>query len=64
MEMIKKSSNPKIIVMENSFHGRTMAALSATGGEKAHSGFYPLLDGLLRVPYNDIEAIKKLSEKA
>jgi acetylornithine aminotransferase len=59
----KKISNPKIIVMENSFHGRTMAALSATGGEKAHAGFYPLLDGLLRVPYNDIEAIKKLSEK-
>ena len=59
----KKISNPKIIVMENSFHGRTMAALSATGGEKAHLGFYPLLDGLLRVPYNDVEAIKKLSEK-
>ena len=59
----KKISNPKIIVMENSFHGRTMAALSATGGEKAHVGFYPLLDGLLRVPYNDVEAIKKLSEK-
>ena len=59
----KKINNPKIIVMENSFHGRTMAALSATGGEKAHAGFYPLLDGLLRVPYNDTEAIKKLSEK-
>ncbi|MBT7236740.1 MAG: aspartate aminotransferase family protein [Gammaproteobacteria bacterium] len=59
----KKINNPKIIVMENSFHGRTMAALSATGGEKAHAGFYPLLDGLLRVPYNDMEAIKKLSEK-
>ena len=59
----KKINNPKIIVMENSFHGRTMAALSATGGEKAHAGFYPLLDGLLRVTYNDMEAIKKLSEK-
>ena len=59
----KKINNPKIIVMENSFHGRTMAALSATGGEKAHAGFYPLLDGLLRVPYNDVEAVKKLSEK-
>ena len=35
--------NPKIIVMENSFHGRTLAALSATGGEKAHNGFYPLI---------------------
>jgi acetylornithine aminotransferase len=59
----KKINNPKIIVMENSFHGRTMAALSATGGEKAHAGFYPLLDGLLRVPYNDVDAIKTLSEK-
>jgi acetylornithine/N-succinyldiaminopimelate aminotransferase len=59
----KKINNPKIIVMENSFHGRTMAALSATGGEKAHAGFHPLLDGLLRVPYNDVDAIKKLSEK-
>ena len=59
----KKINNSKIIVMENSFHGRTMAALSATGGEKAHAGFYPLLDGLLRVPYNDVDAIKKLSEK-
>jgi acetylornithine aminotransferase len=59
----RKITNPKIIVMENSFHGRTMAALSATGGDKAHAGFYPLLDGLLRVPYNDIDAIKKLSDK-
>ena len=54
--------NPKIIVMENSFHGRTLAALSATGGEKAHNGFYPLIDGLLRVPYNNIEAIENLAK--
>ncbi|MDG2158852.1 MAG: aspartate aminotransferase family protein [Gammaproteobacteria bacterium] len=59
----KKINNPKIIVMENSFHGRTMAALSATGGGKAHKGFYPLLDGLLRVPYNDVDAVKILSKK-
>ena len=59
----KKINNPKIIVMENSFHGRTMAALSATGGGKAHKGFHPLLDGLLRVPYNDVDAIKILSKK-
>ena len=54
---------PKIIVMENSFHGRTLAALSATGGEKAHKGFYPLIDGLLRVPYNNIQEIKKLAKQ-
>ncbi len=59
----KKINNPKIIVMENSFHGRTMAALSATGNDKAHQGFYPLLDGLLRVPYNDISTIKELAAK-
>ena len=57
-----KINNPKIIVMENSFHGRTLAALSATGGEKAHNGFYPLIDGLLRVPYNNIEAIENLAK--
>ena len=54
---------PKIIVMENSFHGRTLAALSATGGEKAHKGFYPLIDGLLRVPYNSIQEIEKLAKQ-
>jgi acetylornithine aminotransferase len=54
---------PKIIVMENSFHGRTLAALSATGGEKAHKGFYPLIDGLLRVPYNNIQEIEKLAKQ-
>jgi len=59
----KKINNPKIIVMENSFHGRTMAALSATGNDKAHQGFYPLLDGLLRVPYSDISAIEELAAK-
>jgi len=59
----KKINNPKIIVMENSFHGRTMAALSATGNDKAHQGFYPLLDGLLRVPYSDISTIEELATK-
>ena len=55
--------NPQIIVMENSFHGRTLAALSATGGEKAHKGFYPLIDGLLRVPYNNIQEVEKLAKQ-
>ena len=55
--------SPKIIVMENSFHGRTLAALSATGGEKAHKGFYPLIDGLLRVSYNNIQEIEKLAKE-
>ena len=49
---------PKIIVMEGSFHGRTMATLSATGNVKVHAGFEPLVGGFVRVPYNDIEAVK------
>ena len=58
----QKIKNPEIIVMNNSFHGRTMAALSATSEGKAHQGFYPLLDGLKRVPYNDIKSIESLSK--
>ena len=48
----------KIVTMEKSFHGRTMATLSATGQEKIKKGFYPLLDGFIHVPFNDIEALK------
>jgi acetylornithine aminotransferase len=56
----KNIKNPKIIVMENSFHGRTMAALSATDGVKVQKGFAPLLDGFIRAPYNNVEYIEKL----
>lgn len=48
---------PTIIVMENSFHGRTLATLSATGNRKVHQGFEPLVQGFVRVPYNDMAAI-------
>ncbi len=48
----------KIITMEQSFHGRTMATLSATGQDKIKEGFYPLLEGFSHVPFNDIEALK------
>ena len=54
-------SSPKIIVMEHSFHGRTMATLSATGNAKVQNGFAPLVTGFLRVPYGDIDAIKTLA---
>ena len=50
--------NPNIIVMEGSFHGRTLATLSATGSRKVQAGFSPLLSGFVRVPYNNIEAIE------
>lgn len=50
---------PAIIVMEKSFHGRTLATLSATGNAKIQQGFAPLVEGFIRVPYNDIDAIKQ-----
>ena len=51
--------NPAIIVMEKSFHGRTLATLSATGNSKVQQGFAPLVEGFVRVPYNDISAIEQ-----
>ncbi|MBC2704644.1 aspartate aminotransferase family protein [Desulfobacula sp.] len=48
----------KIITMEQSFHGRTMATLTATGQDKIKEGFYPLLDGFSYVPFNDMDALK------
>jgi len=52
----------QIIVMEKAWHGRTLATLSATGSRKAQAGFEPLMGGFIRVPYNDIEAIERVSE--
>lgn len=54
--------NPAIIVMENSFHGRTMATLSATGNRKIQAGFEPLLQGFVRAPYSDIAALENIAE--
>lgn len=51
--------HPKIIVMESAFHGRTLAALSATGNPKAKEGFAPLVEGFVRVPYNDAKAVEQ-----
>lgn len=53
---------PTIIVMEQAFHGRTMATLSATGNRKAQAGFEPLVSGFVRVPYDDIAAIRGVAE--
>jgi acetylornithine/N-succinyldiaminopimelate aminotransferase len=50
--------NPAILVAENSFHGRTLATLSATGNRKVQAGFEPLVQGFVRVPYDDIAAIE------
>ena len=54
----KGIDNPVIVVMENSFHGRTMATLTATGNRKVQAGFEPLVHGFARVPYGDLEALQ------
>jgi len=51
---------PAIVVMEGSFHGRTLATLSATGNPKVQEGFEPLVSGFLRAPYDDIQALEEL----
>ena len=53
--------NPTIVVMEKAFHGRTLATLSATGNRKTQIGFEPLVSGFVRVPYNDLAAVRALS---
>ena len=57
----KGIDSPAIIVMENSFHGRTLATLTATGNRKVQAGFEPLVQGFIRVPYNDLDAIKTVA---
>ncbi|MFO1389819.1 aspartate aminotransferase family protein [Cellvibrio sp.] len=54
----KGVKNPAIIVTSNSFHGRTLATLSATGNPKVQIGFEPLVEGFIRVPFNDVPAIE------
>jgi acetylornithine aminotransferase len=54
---------PGVIVMDNSFHGRTLAALSATGSRKAQAGFEPLVSGFVRVPFNDSGAVEKIAAR-
>ena len=53
---------PTIVVMDRSWHGRTIATLSATGNRKAQAGFEPLLGGFARVPFNDLEAVNRVAE--
>ena len=54
--------NPTIIVADSSFHGRTLATLTATGSRKAQAGFEPLVKGFIRVPFNDPDSIKEIAE--
>jgi len=55
-------NNPTIIVMDKSFHGRTMATLTATGNRKVQAGFEPLVQGFVRAPFNDVEAVKNIGD--
>lgn len=50
----------KVISMERSFHGRTFAAMTATGQAKTHAGFSPLLAGFMYAPFNDLEAVRSM----
>lgn len=52
---------PDVLVTESSFHGRTMATLTATGQRKAQAGFEPLLAGFARAPFNDVAAIERIA---
>ncbi|MFJ5445453.1 aspartate aminotransferase family protein [Methylobacillus methanolivorans] len=59
----KGVENPEIIVMERAFHGRTLATLSATGNRKAQAGFEPLVSGFIRVPFDDLEAVRQVAQR-
>jgi len=58
-----KIQQPEIIVMDNAFHGRTMATLSASGSRKVQAGFEPLMSGFVRVPFDNINAIQEIANK-
>ena len=58
----KGIERPEIVVYEKAFHGRSIATLSATGNPKVQAGFGPLVEGFVRVPVNDIEALKQATE--
>lgn len=57
---VRNIANPQIVVMSNSFHGRTLATLAATDNRDVQQGFEPLMGGFIRVPYNEIEALRDL----
>ncbi|MGB1328184.1 MAG: aspartate aminotransferase family protein [Porticoccaceae bacterium] len=53
---------PTVLVMDNAFHGRTLATLTASGSRKIQAGFEPLVKGFVRGPFNDIDALKTIAE--
>jgi len=59
----KQIELPEIIVMEKAFHGRTLATLSATGNRKVQAGFEPLVGGFVRVPFDDLDAVRQVASR-
>ncbi|MCW8945041.1 MAG: aspartate aminotransferase family protein [Sedimenticola sp.] len=60
----KGIKNPAIVVMDKSFHGRTLATLSATGNRKVQAGFEPLVQGFVRIPFGDIDSLQNVAENS
>lgn len=60
----RQVAQPQVLVMENSFHGRTLATLAATGNPAVQRGFEPLMPGFLRVPYDNIEAVRQAAAQS
>ena len=58
----KGIERPEIIVCERAFHGRSLATLSATGNPKIQAGFGPLVEGFVRVPFNDAAAVREIAK--
>jgi len=58
----KGIERPQIVVYENAFHGRSIATLSATGNPKVQAGFGPLVEGFIRVPLNDLQALRQATD--
>lgn len=61
---VRRVAQPQVLVMENSFHGRTLATLAATGNPAVQRGFEPSMPGFLRVPYDDIEAVRQAAAQS
>ena len=61
---IRRVDHPAVVVVEGSFHGRTLACLSASGSQKAQQGFEPLVAGFVRVPFDDVDAIQQTLAQA
>jgi acetylornithine aminotransferase len=60
----KGIDNPVVVVTENSFHGRTLATLSATGNRKVQAGFEPLVQGFVRIPYGDADTLEAVARNS